>query len=565
MKGITDTSSVTYRQLMGNGMHYQIPPFQRDYTWEEEQWDDLWFDIMQLRHKEEDEHYMGYLVLQSADFKNFHIIDGQQRLTTLSIVVLVVLKCLQDLVDNGIDPDSNRKRMETLRNSYIGYTDPVTLITDNKLKLNRNSDSYYRNYLVLLKELPVRNTNNSEKGLRSCFLWFYEKIKKEFTSGETLAGLIESISDKLHFTRIIVSDEFNAFKVFETLNARGVQLSAADLLKNYLFSVVDESKPHLSELNELENLWGRIIDKLRSEKFEEFLRYYWNGRNRTVRKGLLFKSIRSFITKKEDVFALIRELDEYADIYMAFLDPEDEFWRYWEQSEGVQIRPILKELKLFQIRQHLSLFLTAFKRLPAKEFVKLARTVSILTFRYNIIGGYNPNEQEDVYNQVALKIFKIGSYSISDFKSIYISDEKFTTDFTLKTFKSTTRNHKIVKYILASIEKNRFQNDLNYEGDLYTIEHILPENADEGWGDFSADAISRSVYRMGNMALLEKNLNKEAASKSFGEKKHIYLLSKCMETRLIAENFDSWNETNIEARQRQLAKYAKTIWSIDFK
>ncbi|WP_081469326.1 DUF262 domain-containing protein [Runella slithyformis] len=97
MKGIQGTSNKTYRQLMGNGLRYEIPKFQRDYTWETEQWDDLWKDIKLLLSDEESEHYMGYLVLQTSNNKNFHIIDGQQRLTTLSILILSTLKCLEEL------------------------------------------------------------------------------------------------------------------------------------------------------------------------------------------------------------------------------------------------------------------------------------------------------------------------------------------------------------------------------------------------------------------------------------------------------------------------------------
>ncbi len=105
MKGIRDTSSITFRQLMGNGLRYEVPKFQRDYSWEEEQWDDLWFDIDALIKNEEYEHYMGYLVLQSSDNKNFIIIDGQQRITTLSILVLAVLKCLTELAEKDIEKE----------------------------------------------------------------------------------------------------------------------------------------------------------------------------------------------------------------------------------------------------------------------------------------------------------------------------------------------------------------------------------------------------------------------------------------------------------------------------
>ena len=88
MKGIQGTSNKTYRQLMGNGLRYEIPKFQRDYSWEAEHWDDLWQDIRALLADEDNEHYMGYLVLQTSNNKEFQIIDGQQRLTTMSLLIL---------------------------------------------------------------------------------------------------------------------------------------------------------------------------------------------------------------------------------------------------------------------------------------------------------------------------------------------------------------------------------------------------------------------------------------------------------------------------------------------
>ena len=271
MKGIQGTSNKTYRQLMGNGLRYEIPKFQRDYSWEAEHWDDLWQDIRALLADVDNEHYMGYLVLQTSNNKEFQIIDGQQRLTTMSLLILSTLKCLKELVDSGVEAENNLKRKDSLLNSYIGYVDPVTLISNNKLKLNRNSDDYYKQHLVLLKELPLRNTNSSEKHMRECFNWYYDRIKKEFNTGENLAAFIDNIVDKLFFTVIEVTDQLNAFKVFETLNARGVQLSSADLLKNYLFFIVDETKPHVSEIEELENIWSKIAGKLGEQKFEDYL------------------------------------------------------------------------------------------------------------------------------------------------------------------------------------------------------------------------------------------------------------------------------------------------------
>jgi uncharacterized protein with ParB-like and HNH nuclease domain len=557
MKGIQGTSNKTYRQLMGNGLRYQVPKFQRDYTWEAEQWDDLWQDINALLVNEEVEHYMGYLVLQTSNNKDFDIIDGQQRLTTLSLMILATLKCLKVLIDAGIDPQKNQKRKESLQNSYIGYIDPVTLISNNKLKLNRNSDDYYKQHLVLLKDLPLRNTNTSEKHMRDCFNWYFEKIKKAFSTGEQLAGFIENIVDKLFFTVIEVTDQLNAFKVFETLNARGVQLSSSDLLKNYLFSVVDDTQPHISEIEELENLWSKIAGKLGEQKFEDYLRYYWNSLHSSVSKKLLFKTIRNSIKTKEEAFQLIRSLNDSADYFLAIQNPEDELWK-----DKPEIKSALKELKLFQIKQTYSLLLSGLKNLETDKFKKLVKICSVISFRYNIIGGLNPNAQEDVYNSIAIKITKNKTFEPKDFQQIYVSDVNFENDFSTKEFKNTTRNHKIVKYILSKIEVYRFNNDIDPDSDLYTVEHILPENADENWGDFNFEEINRSVYRLGNLTLLEKQLNREADQKPYIEKINIYKASNCKLTQEIAENYLSWNEQKIASHQRLLAKHAKAVWKI---
>lgn len=557
MKGIQDTSSKTYRQLMGNGLRYEIPKFQRDYTWEQEQWDDLWQDINSLENNEENEHYMGYLVLQTSNNKNFQIIDGQQRLTTLSILILTVLKSLKELASKQIDADNNIKRQESLLNSYIGYIDPVTLISNNKLKLNRNSDDYYKHHMVLLNELPLRNTNTSQKHMRDCFNWYYEKIEKKFNSGESLAGFIDNIVDKLFFTVIEVSDQINAFKVFETLNARGVQLSSSDLLKNYLFSVVDETNHYIAEIEELEKIWGIIVGKLGENKFEDYLRYYWNSFNKTVSKKNLFKTIKNQIKTKEQVFELIRDLMNKADIYLALQSPEDVTWK-----DSPEVQLALWELKLYQIRQTNSLLLISYSKLPFAKFKKLLQICSVISFRYNVIGGLNPNAQEDIYNSIALKIYQSGDFAIKDFQAIYVSDLNFQNDFSSKSFKNTSRNHKVVKYVLTKIEEYKYQNEISPDSDIYNIEHILPESADESWGSFNQEEIDRSIYKIGNLTILEKKLNSEADIKSFKEKKEYYQKSNAKLNKNIVEQYEDWTESKISIRQKELAKDAKSIWSV---
>lgn len=242
-----NTENRTYRQLLGNGLTYQVPRFQRDYSWGDEEWEDLWHGIVgTLPTGGEPAHYMGYLVLQTSDNRVFEVIDGQQRLTTVSLIVLAAMRVLRRLIVEGRDAQANERRLDQLRATYIGYLDPVSLTTRNKLALNRNNDPYYQDYLVaLVDHLPQRGFPASTHAMRKGFEWFErrlrEYVKAAADPGMALAQFIETMSDRLLFTVITVADELNAYKVFETLNARGVRLSATDLLKNWLFSVLGAS------------------------------------------------------------------------------------------------------------------------------------------------------------------------------------------------------------------------------------------------------------------------------------------------------------------------------------
>lgn len=557
MKGIKDSYSINFSQLLGNGLKYIVPKFQRDYSWDTEQWDDMWQDFQQIFNNGED-HYMGYLVLLTEDNKEFNVIDGQQRLTTLSIIILTVINNLKKLIEKGFEPEENKTRKNALHETFIGSLDLITLIPHNKLVLNRNNDSFYKNYLTSYQKLPQRGLNSSERLMKKCYEWFDKKIETNYNEGTKLARFVESITRNIYFTVIKVTDNLNAYKVFETLNARGVKLSSADLLKNYLFQVIDNEGSHELEFKQLEDLWGKIIDKLGNELLPEFLRTYWNSRNKTTRKNELYKTIRNKISKKQQVFELIRDLNEKADIYIALNNPQDEFWK-----EMPKTRTLLTELQLFGVKQPISLLLIGYEKLNRDNFEKLLSHCVNLSFRYNTIGGLNPNEQEDAYNKIALSIFENNNYNTNQFFSIYPDDKSFEADFANVEFKSTSRNHKIVKYIFSKIEKQSSGVEFDYTSEINTVEHILPEHPDENW-EITDEIIERSIYKLGNLTVLERNLNKEAENKSFELKRAIYEKSNFYVTKDITENFEDWNEEQIIKRQRDLAKYAKSIWKIQF-
>lgn len=409
-----------------------------------------------------------------------------------------------------------------------------------------------------LHQLPARGLNASERLLRNCFNWFYEQVRTTFSTGEALAQYLDGMVDRLFFTVIRVDDELNAFKVFETLNARGVQLSSADLLKNYLFSIVDAAGSDRREMAEMESLWSRVISKLGSQKFPEFLRLYWNSRNKTVRKRDLFKAIRRNVIGKAAAFQLIRDLERSADVYIALREPTDETWK-----EHAEIRRRLEDLQVFQVRQPISLLLAAYDTLPIDQFVRVVRAMVVISFRYNVIGGLNPNDQETFYNTAALKLREGEPFHESLLSSVYPSDESFKTEFATAEFRRTARGHKLVKYILGKIERQEYQAEFDYASDLYTVEHVLPESPGTGWEHMDDAVLNRFVYRLGNLTIIEKNLNKEASNRSYEHKKPVLGRSQVNLTADIPEHYAEWNERTIDRRQRKLASLATGIWRLN--
>ncbi|RFC36628.1 MAG: Protein of unknown function DUF262 [Candidatus Nitrotoga sp. SPKER] len=435
------TENNTYRKLISSGLSYHIPHFQPDYGWTEHEWGDLWADIMRVVQADgEPVHYMGYLVLQSKDNKTFDVIEGQQRLTTLMLITLAALKNLERLIAEKNNPENNQQRMNQIRQTYITYLDPVTLMSRSKLTLNRNNDVYFQNYLIPLDHLFQRGCRESERRLCKAFEWFAIKMS-EYTKiaggdeGVALASLVESISDKLFFTVISVTDELNAYKVFETLNARGINLSSTDLLKNHLFSVLYGDKDHRHEMKVLADRWEAMVICLGSENFPDFLLVHWISRHTFVRQPELFRTISSCVTSREEVFKLLQDMEEDINSYLALTQVE--------LSRGsANYKEYIRDLHMLRVRQPFPLLVAAHRMLSANDFERVLRNCIAISFRYIVIGSQPTNKQESIYYSVAQEISR-GDIStatavLKAMQFVYPSDDEFRGACSDKQISATT-------------------------------------------------------------------------------------------------------------------------------
>ncbi|TFF39691.1 DUF262 domain-containing protein [Mucilaginibacter psychrotolerans] len=559
---LLDTKTVNLNEVLGNGKIYRVPQFQRDYSWGQDNWEDLWNDISIVKETG-NPHYMGSVVLQNVGSKQYLIIDGQQRFTTLSILTLAFIARIQKLSEDGIDIDANKERVDILMKQYIGQKDPASLRYSSKIFLNENNDGFYQQRLLTFKSpINVNKLSDSERLMWDAYVFFQKSIDRDFKSetGENLANSLNKvIGDLLMFIQITVEDELNAYTVFETLNSRGVDLTSTDLLKNFLFSLVAKSP---TDLSQVKGQWKKIIDAIGLKDFPVFLRYYLQATRQMVTKESLFKVVKQYVKTNSDVFDLLDHLEKYAYTYVALGAPDDELWIF-----DKEIRNCINALKIFRVTQWKPLAMVAFEKLPDAEFKRLIFSIVAIAYRYNVIAKLQTNEMEKIYSRASINLFRNeqATYqsALNDIKLLYLNDEDFKNYFQIKQFRtSNSADKKILRYTLYKLESQEGGHSYDFETDAGTIEHVLPESYPEIWHDeFTEDEYQRNIYLLGNLTLLEPSKNnKDAANEDFNHKKLIYATSQYTITKKI--DFDTWTSNTVKHRQGQLAKIATTVWKI---
>jgi hypothetical protein len=555
MSTLLKQAQPTFGELCGNGKTYEVPPFQRDYSWDKEEWEDLWFDLLAL--DQDGDHYMGYLVLQETkDPKRSIIIDGQQRITTISLLILAAVQYLNQRGDT--------QRAEDLKKTYLSSRDLVRQIEIPKLKLNYNNEYIYGGKLMQF-DLPsnIVGLKPSEKRLIGAFKYFLKSFSDTFKDQSTQSiteFITQKIDVKLFFTSITVKDDLNAFKVFETLNARGVKLSTADLLKNFLFSII--YTPNAGSISQEEKKWHRINDMLGKTDVTTYLRHFWNARYFPgERKSTLFKTIKTAIKNQANAIQLLNDLDNSVGIYVALELPQSEVWTN-EQSK------LIEELNVLEVSQCYPLLMMAKIKWQDAEFNKLLRDIISISFRYNTIGGQNPNELERIYGKASVAIYTEEANTARELfqnhlKYAYLDNDSFKNDFANKIIR-TRKDNGLVKYILSKLELQYGGSEPELNSKQLSVEHILPENPNEEWESlFHGVDIESYIYRIGNYTLLESYKNKEADRSPFQTKRSIYATSTYhLSSQTI--NYEEWNPKRLAERQRELASKALTIWKVNY-
>jgi len=534
---------------------FVVPAYQRSYAWESDHVEALLDDIKDAINNNEKEYFLGSIVVTKSDGGRYEVVDGQQRLTTVSLIVSAIKEIFRDQEDEEV--------VQSIQKDFLSNTDRRTKEKEPKLVLNEIDNEIFQEIIDSYSNLEGKVFKKlSHKKLidasRFCFSFLTNMAATERDFEESLHTWLDYIESSLKVILVTAPDDSNAFVIFETLNDRGLELATSDLVKNYLFH------KSAGKLEETKNRWLTMVAVLEATTEEPlivtYIRHLIMARYGLVREKDLFSFIKTKIIGQKAALKFSSELADTARTYSALMNTDHEFWADydWEAKKAVAT---LNLLGMTQIRPLLLAILSKFSKREALQTLKKLVSTAI---RYQIVGGAGGGTLEKSYAETAKAITEekvISSSEVIQSLKNVPGDSAFKAAFEI----ATVSKSKIARFYLAELDaasNGGVEKVANSDVNKVNLEHILPQTPDEYWGKlFSKDDVNEMVNRLGNLAIIASKANSEVGNMPFYDKKNIYASSEFILTKEIS-SFQSWTKEDIQTRQKRMADIAVKHWSL---
>lgn len=578
-------SIMSIKELLVSSERFVVPKFQRNYSWNEEKVEELWNDLVENYEKIMDEainnekaqYLLGPMVLLKSDTSSeFLVIDGQQRLATLTMLFCVARDIiLEDAKNAGVDRSKIERAAESI-NDLIQITELgkykgwklVLNDTDkdlfeeiqkfegdeskpqaeriNKVFKAKSLTNMKKNYIYLHEKISCAAATNFSKDPAKC-----DKITK-MDEDDLRIQRLDNMGNLIRFVlfvaeynfviKVILKEDAAAFQVFETLNHRGLNLAMSNLIKNHVLNKVGSDR----ELqNALSFRWNRVFDELIGQGQEDdvFVMESLRSRRSDPTIGISKKNIYEIIKKKisredpELCKELVKDLEEDAAFLSKLNDPS----LYDDRTTKDEI-DAMRILNAQSIRFPI---LTAYRKWCADgryddRYRELVRILVKFFFKYRTVRRKHPGDIEAIMAEVASVIYN-GADSIEDIRKL--KDGKMASvleilksndnhDHFIQEFKNefaVKPTKKSAKYVLQQITLKLGSKHVDVKPiDGLTLEHILPRNYKDHWNNDeffeseieSEQDMGRFVTRLGNMTLLKDAINAKLRDSNFQKKKY---------------------------------------------
>ena len=542
----------------------------------------LWESVI----SNEKQYYIGNIVVvqhSTEDIQSgYLVIDGQQRLTTLSLFLVAI----RNYIAKDKEKDKSKQQlqkhkemMEELRSSLIFST---SFSDESKIKLifsKKNLSEIYRKLVhndILNEELLDEAQTRFVKNLRYINQLLKDYLKENDKSIKSAIQELVSKILELEFIIIECRNESDVYQIFEGLNSTGLELSVVDLVKNTVFKRIKESDT--LALKNAEKIWEEMENNFEQNNinlFSKFLRHQWISNYGYINTSQLYDAIKKKLDEEmhnsKEIIQFITGIRDDAAMYIALRTGNPEYFRekILDGTKDVEVEKYLNAFTLLDSDQIYEVLLSYSKKFilndgyTKKQYVSDLRRLWNLGLLIKVVSSVNPSKYEKKFADRCknLAIYKGKEYNkesdkfysdlwelVKDKKDEFLNN--FNDTFVYK--KGNDSNNELIRFILLTIyqEKNK---GVTYE--VKTVEHILSQSKFE---------LEDFLHHIGNLTILSREMNRAASDKDFNTKYEDYYSVDIFEYNKILNTypFDSDPKTATMTRSNDIAKEAFKIFSI---
>ena len=546
-----DAGNINLLKFVKDASQFVIPIYQRKYSWERQHCKQLWDDIMRAgENKSPGGHFIGSIVYvaDNAAFNTpFLVIDGQQRLTTLTLLIVALSEAIgeQEPLD-GFD----RKR---LKNYYLINPDEKGEKSRRLVLSETDRDTLFA--IIGGHDLPVNFSHRIDDN----FKFFKERIVARKSD---LSVVCRGLSKLLVVHIALSPEQDNPQLVFESMNSKGLELSQADLIRNYMLMGLE-----IDEQERLYNVYWRPMEQTFGQEnykhhFDRFMRHYLTVKTGKIpRLKEVYVAFKNFARdEKQDMENLVQDVHRFSRFYCAMA---------LEQETDADLKTAFCDLNGLQVNVAYPLLLALYsdydgELLSQRDFLKAVQLIESYIFRRAVCGipTQSLNKTFEAFGKSLEKERYLGSImehflSLKSYRRFPSNDE----------FKESIKQRDLYNFGIRNYWIRRIE---NFEGkervpiDDYTIEHIMPQTLTDEWKKSLGEGWKRTyekyLHTLGNLTLT--GYNPEYSNKSFKDKRDMKGGFRRSPLRMNDElrERNEWSEQAIEERADKLAEKAIQIW-----
>lgn len=549
---------------------YIIPQYQRPFSWNKEHWGELLQDIEQLSDSEE--HFLGPIVLIPDDahkkgVNTYQVVDGQQRLATIT----TLLCALRDLNAEKAGPKDFEEQIERLL--WAKKRDMEKSIVFPKLQLAKKDND------ALGLILSNKKGRDEKHPLENCYRYYISNLRKKDPAG--LYEVFKRVTSNLYVIHINAKTSLSAFRLFETLNDRGLELSAIDMLKNFLLQKIASISPgNETAMDLLVDEWNSMFEKVRHYEPVKFIWRYslCEVFSTKVSETKLYEELKRAIENNKEFAGEKGLLD-----FVAQLSVYSEAYRQLCASDFVEdsLAKKMRHLNLIKVVASYTLLMKLVELFNAGVIKRdaMLRIMSIIE-NFHIRWGVcdmDTSKLDAFYTGICVELRKPENSGTEEnvLKTIngkfqpyfdQVSDKRFCESFAANSFAPSDKR---TKYILWRLSNPSGETDPDWK--KVETEHVMPQEI-ANWEAYLSTRLpeketdlkrvhKKHIDLIGNLAIILGKFNKELSNKSFEEKKKMerYEKSDFALTRAVCEKTD-WDFATIVARSEEFAQLAVKVW-----